>query len=215
MKEPKGPLVSFITYVCKMAGVTKNENVEIPILAKFTTAQANSADCLFAFMSVRKQNNRVDVDSDGVLVWVPTFDGPSQRVVPASLRRRILRFCHYPFLGSDTDKPQMYECMQKGLYRLYMAIMFTKLCATAFSAPKILWTANAIGIENYVYPNIFWNTSIATYCAPYRWRNMTTNSHSWRPTTKKADQGDTDCKNEHQHITIGRKLWSSVYSSHQ
>lgn len=68
IEEQRSPSVQSISEVCIMAGITDNDEAEIPTLAALISAQSTNTDCFSAFSSFGKVNNRSTVDSDDVFL---------------------------------------------------------------------------------------------------------------------------------------------------
>lgn len=68
IEDPKGLFVSFPSENCFIVGIIDDENMKIPILPEFKTAQCTDSDCRAALAPVGKPNTYFNYYSAGVLV---------------------------------------------------------------------------------------------------------------------------------------------------
>ena len=83
--------------------------------------QAKDEYCRSVAESVGKRSSSFAYDRNGVLVRKSRLDGTLQKVVPESLRARILYLSHYPRLAGHPGGTRMYYTMRRDFYWPLMA----------------------------------------------------------------------------------------------
>lgn len=70
---------------------------------------------------VGKTATTLHLDRDGVLCTPASLDGSIQRVVPASLKDRVIYLVHYPRLAGHPGETKIYQTLQRNFYRITMS----------------------------------------------------------------------------------------------
>ena len=85
-----------------------DQNVMPITVDEFLQAQAEDNFCQSKANSVGEPGSQFDYDQYGFLVRKSTLDGSLQRVVPRSLRARVLYLGHYPALSGGREFESRY-----------------------------------------------------------------------------------------------------------
>lgn len=132
----------FIAGDCVLAGITSRENVWILMLAELIPVQHTDADGQSTFESVGKTNTCFDTDNDRLMFLVCQSDGAPQRVIPASLRPRLLHICHYSLFLSHPVERRLYDSMRKSCTCLICPMRSMLLWVTVSPAHRAIRTVN-------------------------------------------------------------------------
>lgn len=97
-------LVLYITEVCRMAVILKDEKSEILTSPERILTVSTESDCSGTFKTVGKHAARFSVKSDGVLVPAFLSDDTSHRAMSAILRACFVHFCHFSLLVGRSEK---------------------------------------------------------------------------------------------------------------
>ena len=94
----------------------------MPITAEeFLQEQSKDPFCIAKAKMVGDANSHFDVDQYGFLVRRSNLDGALQRVVPKTLRARVLYLSHYPRLAGHPGGLRMYMTLRREYYWPHMA----------------------------------------------------------------------------------------------
>ncbi len=82
----------------------------------FLTAQHNDGECQFFASTANKPGSKFDYDEHGYLIRRSKLDESPQKVVPASLRHRVLYLAHNPILQGHPRTTKMYDSLRQSFY---------------------------------------------------------------------------------------------------
>ena len=88
---------------------------------EFLNEQATDPFCRKKAEAVGEKDSQFDYDRYGILVRKSNLDGALQRVVPVSLRARLLHTTHYPRLAGHPGGIRMYYSLRREYYWPHMA----------------------------------------------------------------------------------------------
>ena len=102
--------------------LTDSAKLDEPITVE-ELAQEQKADryCQSIAELVGKPQSQFDVDRRGLLVRKSRIDGALQKLVPTSLRARVLRLAHYPLIAGHPGARRMYDTLRAQFYWPHMA----------------------------------------------------------------------------------------------
>ena len=112
------------TCVCTTTDTDENDSDGLPSMItdeEFIKQQAEDEYCKEAAKSVGLPGSAFSIDKHGFLVRIAPLDGAVQKVVPASLKDRILKLGHFPPLSGHPGQRRMYDTMRRSLYWQHMA----------------------------------------------------------------------------------------------
>lgn len=98
---------------------TTRENV--PMIEEFPDEQTKNAYCRKATTQVRMSESEFHFPQNEFVIQTSKIDSGLHKVVPLSLRERILHVEHYALIAGHPGERQKYEKMPKRFFWLHMA----------------------------------------------------------------------------------------------
>ena len=119
---------------------------------EFMAAQSNDAFCKTQAGTVGQPGSQYDYDRHGFLVRKSRFDGALQRVVPHSLRARVLYSAHYPRLAGHPGGTRMYMTLRRDFYWPHMGSDAIAVARDCRACAQVRGTANTYQKYLKIFP---------------------------------------------------------------
>lgn len=153
--------------ICMMAVITKKENLDVPKLAGFINPQFIDSDCKATVTTGGKYTTCSTVEIDGVFVRVFFWNGPSPRIIHASLQSfEYICAIFFGLLLCQSSRVRLYE--KKRCNSPIWPATYSINSVTAVFVPRTVRATSIVSGLNCSSQKTPWNTSLRTSWSPYR-----------------------------------------------